>query len=110
MTHPAAGRERHLLDPAVRADRAGLERLLHPDFAEVGRSGRWWTRADMIEALLDDPDVTGEPQDLGVDELAYGVALVTYTLDGTRRSSIWIREDGRWQMRFHQGTTVSKGS
>lgn len=64
----------------------------------------------MIEALLDDPDVTGEPQDLAVDELADGIALVTYTLDGTWRSSIWIREDGRWQMRFHQGTTVSKGS
>lgn len=106
MTHAAAGAERHLLDPAVRADRAALEELLHADFIEIGSSGRLWTREAMIEALLADPDVTGEPEDMTVDELAYGNALVTYTLNGVRRSSIWIRDAGRWQVRFHQGTPV----
>nr|WP_285800807.1 MULTISPECIES: hypothetical protein [unclassified Exiguobacterium] len=24
----------------------------------------------------------------------------------TRRSSIWVLVDGRWKMRFHQGTVV----
>lgn len=36
MTHPALGREQHLLGPEVRADRDALEGLLHPDFVEVG--------------------------------------------------------------------------
>ena len=107
MTHSAAGAERHLLDPAVRADPAALELLLHRDFCEVGRTGRVWTRAEMIEALVAQPHVSGEPEDLEVDELAYGNALVTYTLDHVRRSSIWIRESGRWQIRFHQATPLA---
>ena len=107
MTHPALGAERHLLDPAVRADPAAVERLLHRDFVEVGRSGRLWSRAETITALAADPAVAGEPHDMSVDELAYGNALVTYTLDGVRRSSIWIRESGRWQIRFHQATPIA---
>ena len=106
MTHAAAGAERHLLDPAVRANRDELEELLHRDFVEVGQGGRLWTRPEMIEALLADPEVTGEPENLQVDELAYGNALVLYRLNGVRRSSIWIRESGRWQVRFHQGTPL----
>lgn len=108
MTHPAAGAERHLLDPAVRADRHALELLLHRDFSEVGQSGKVWSRAAIIEALVADPALVGEPKDLVVDELAYGNALVTYQLAGVRRSSIWIRENGRWQIRFHQGTPIAE--
>lgn len=104
MTHPAAGLERHLLDPAVRADAAALDALLHPDFTEVGASGRRWTRADMIEALVADPHCSQDVQKLHVDELAYGIALVTYDLAGTRRMSLWIREVTRWYLRYHQGT------
>lgn len=107
MIHPAAGAERHLLDPAVRADAAALELLLHRDFVEFGRGGRVWSRAETIDALVADPAVTGEPEDLDVDELAYGNALVTYRLAGVRRSSIWIRESGRWQVRFHQATVIA---
>ncbi len=107
MTHSALGAERHLLDPATRADAAALERLLHKDFVEIGRSGRVWSRAQMIEALIGDPGVPGIAEGFAVDELAYGNALVTYTLDGVRRSSIWIRDGGRWQIRFHQGTPIT---
>lgn len=106
MTHPASGAERHLLDPSVRGDAASLELLLHPDFVEIGRSGRLWARHEIIAALVADPSVSGTPEDLVVDELAYGNALVVYSLDGVRRSSIWIRDNGRWQIRFHQATPV----
>ena len=107
MTHSADWAERHLLDPAVRADRDAVDQLLHQDFVEIGRSGRPWTRAAIFEALLADPEVSGEPEDMTVDELASGCALVTYTLDGIRRSSVWIRKAGRWQVRFHQGTPIA---
>lgn len=108
MTHSAVGAELHLLEAQVRSDRASLEQLLHRDFMEVGRTGRLWTRTEMIEALVSDPVVNGHPEEMEVDELAYGNALVTYTLDGVRRSSIWIRESGRWQIRFHQATAMSE--
>ena len=65
-----------------------------------------WSREETLTALASDPAVNGDPEDMTVDELAYGNALVTYTLDGVRRSSIWIRESGRWQIRFHQATPI----
>ena len=106
MTHPTAGLERHLLDPAVRADRAALERLLHPDFVEVGTSGRVWTREELIDALVADPPCPQAVHEMKVAELAYGIALVTYELAGTRRSSLWVREVTHWRLRHHQGTPV----
>jgi len=42
------------------------------------------------------------------------VALLTYvsearfdTLERANRSSLWVREGGRWRLRFHQGTPLS---
>ena len=104
MTHPAAGLECHLLDPGVRADAAALDQLLHPDFTEVGASGRVFSRQDAIEALVADPDCPQDITDLTVAELAYGIALVTYELAGTRRISLWVREVTKWRLRYHQGT------
>ena len=107
VTHPALGRERHLLDPAVRADPVALDGLLHPDFTEVGASGRHWTRAEMIEALVADPAISGEMSNACAAELAYGIALVTYDFGDTRRSSVWVREHSRWLLGYHQGTRLA---
>jgi glyoxylase I family protein len=46
-------------------------------------------------------------EDFAVARLGVGVALVTYRSRDprhARRSSIWVRRNGRWQMVFHQGT------
>ena len=40
-----------LLDSNVRRDSEGVNALLHPDFAEIGRSGRRWTKSGIISAL-----------------------------------------------------------
>jgi hypothetical protein len=45
--------------------------------------------------------------DFAVEALAPDVALATYRIGEPRpsnRSTIWVRRDGRWQVRFHQGT------
>ncbi len=107
MTHPAAGLERHLLNPAVRGDAAALDALLHREFVEVGASGRRWTRAEVIAALVADPHTSHDVQNLHVDELAHGIALVTYDLAGTRRMSLWVKEVARWYLRYHQGTPIA---
>jgi ribonuclease HI len=103
--------ERELLTRPVRADRARLERLLHPAFAEHGSSGRRWTRDDIVADLLRSPDPGAvEVRDLVADRVAPDVVLVTYVAERadarTRRSSVWVRHDGRWVVRFHQGTPV----
>ena len=41
--------------------------------------------------------------------LAQDVVLLTYRTEGSRRSSVWVRSAGSWQVRFHQGTPASSG-
>jgi ribonuclease HI len=104
--------ELQLLDPAVRTDRAVLEQLLHPDFAEFGASGRVWDREAMMRALGEEAPVSRtEVSDLAAAHLADDVILVTYrTTTAERsalRSSTWVQARGRWQVRFHQGTPLT---
>lgn len=91
----------------------GLMGLIADDFVEFGRSGRVWTRDAIREALEgpSSPVSTDQAVDgFEVAELTDGVVLVTYRGPTTNRSSIWVRRDGRWQMRFHQGSAISAGS
>ena len=43
--------ELSLLGPDVRGDGARLRSILHPDFVEIGRSRRRWTRDEIIDSL-----------------------------------------------------------
>jgi hypothetical protein len=92
----------------------GLAALIAPDFVEFGQSGRRWDGAGIVALLATAPGsapaVTFE--DFAVDRLADDVTLVTYRLSvpgqpATNRSSVWLRRDGRWRLRFHQGTRVA---
>jgi len=103
--------ERDLLSSPVRADRERLEHMLHPAFIEIGRSGRRWTRDDMIAELIASPDTSDvEVHDLAAAAIAEDVLLVTYITrrnDSTvHRSSLWVRHQDRWTVRFHQATTI----
>jgi hypothetical protein len=107
--------ESGLQDPSVRRSRDRLSALLHPTFREFGRSGAVYSRAQVIERLLDEPIArTVHARDFAALELAPSLVLLTYrschvTADGrleghANRSSIWRREASGWQMVFHQGT------
>jgi hypothetical protein len=104
---------------AVRADRARMDALLHPDFIEFGRSGTLWTRSATLDEFAPPGAAAKAPaihaQDFVLRELAEGLVLLTYVSahvadDGThhrftRRSSLWQRDAGAaWRLRFHQGT------
>ncbi|WP_299037716.1 nuclear transport factor 2 family protein [uncultured Pseudokineococcus sp.] len=103
--------ERELLEPVVRGCRQRLEALLDEDFTEVGASGRSWTRASVVEALLAERAAGPAPLD-DVRAVALGeeVVLVTYLSDRptrpVRRSSVWHRRDRAWRLRHHQGTPL----
>lgn len=100
--------ERELLGPEVRGDIGRTGVLLHPDFMEIGSSGRVWTRDAMMMALEEDPGERTELEILGAERIATGVVLLTYrsyARSGTiLRSSLWVLDNGRWRLRFHQGT------
>ncbi|GAA1413435.1 hypothetical protein AUR04nite_33890 [Glutamicibacter uratoxydans] len=110
------GLEESLLDPAIRSDAAALAGLLHERFEEVGASGRQFSKAGMIDALLTDPQIQPVEKStrLGIDDprllqLSEDCVLLRYQLNAqtaSRRSSLWVRGGRRWQLFFHQGTTA----
>jgi hypothetical protein len=112
--------EEQLLDPTTRRQPAALESLLAADFTEFGSSGRIFDRATIIAELQQESYRRPELLDFAATLLAPTVALVTYRTmhpDPTGqpalsvlRSSLWIYRQGRWQVRFHQGTRVSEAS
>lgn len=100
--------ERELLDPAVRADPLRAGELLHRDFQEIGASGRRWSRQEILDMFGDGGAGKASLEVLTLNRLDAATALLTYRSVEPRgtslRSSIWQHEDGRWQVRFHQGT------
>jgi uncharacterized protein YhfF/GNAT superfamily N-acetyltransferase len=99
---------------------SGYDALLAPDFAEIGASGNVWTRAETLLMLAsgkqnDDIEIEGfEVAEIGPDVLlAIYDAVTTDPVHGrirSHRSSIWLRLDGHWMLRFHQGTPMLKGT
>jgi hypothetical protein len=106
--------EEALLDPAVRRDRARVAALLSEDFQEFGSSGRVWSREAIIDSLATEDYHRPAMEDFNCHWIAEGVVLVTYRTvkadshanrgSTVLRSSIWIKESGKWRVRFHQGT------
>jgi ribonuclease HI len=100
--------ERELLGPDVRGDIGRTGVLLHPDFMEIGSSGRVWTRDAMMMALEEDPGERTELEVLGADRIGTTSVLLTYRsysrTGTTLRSSLWVLDGGQWRLRFHQGT------
>jgi hypothetical protein len=106
-------RELALLTPEVRGSSDQLEELLDPDFGEIGKSGRLWTRSEMIEALVAHTDP--EPHNINLSEMSGrtvspGLVLLTYVTEvegrRARRSSLWRRSTTGWRVLHHQGTPV----
>jgi hypothetical protein len=112
--------ERELHDPAVRRNRARVDALLHGDFEEVGRSGARYTRAETIAALASEGPSRAPITSDGFALTALGAeaALLTYrTAEGladgsdirhAHRCSLWLRVEGRWQVRYHQATPATE--
>jgi len=102
----------------TRFDLAFMERTLAPDFFEFGRSGRAWTREQIldmagrrIDAVLPLPNLQVRLLDADTAQLTYDSEV---SFDGVvehaHRSSIWSRTAGGWVLRFHQGTPFQRSA
>lgn len=109
--------ERELQRPATRADRARLDALLHDEFAEVGRSGARYSKADVLARLpQENAAIDLRTDGFALRRLAPGAALLAYRSaqalpDGalerhTLRTSIWLRTGQGWRLLHHQGTAA----
>lgn len=99
--------ERSLLTSAVRASRRTLDALLHPNWCEFGSSGRVLERSEVLAGL---GPTDAELQVHEVTRLSEDVILLLWRAVSSERtslrSSLWVRTQGRWQQRFHQGTVA----
>ncbi|PRY63660.1 ribonuclease HI [Knoellia remsis] len=99
--------ERSLLADETRSDPAAVAALLHPQWSEIGQSGRLWTREEMLDEIA--PLASPVTLDVvacmpaGPDAMLLTWRAVTDE-GSTLRSSLWVRAGGGWQQLFHQGT------
>jgi hypothetical protein len=116
LTREIEALEDALLSPAVRGSRDRLSALLADDFLEFGESGTAYTKDEILAHLPQTRPATYTVRDFAVEALSRDVALATYRIEArgpagnvrhSVRSSIWLRCDGVWRLRFHQGTTTS---
>jgi hypothetical protein len=106
-----AALEHSLWRTETRHDRALMEATFAPDCHEFGRSGRRYTRDNLLPTGEAHP-IDATLHALTITEISPTIALVTYISElrrptGTEwanRSSLWDCTSGRWQLRFHQGT------
>ena len=93
-----------------------IENQMTHEFWEVGASGNIYSKQDVIEALSEryhDKNYQDiwETSDFKLTQIAKNAYLLTYHLiqnnvRHTRRSTIWIHEEGQWRIFYHQGTVI----
>lgn len=106
--------EFELLDPKIRKSPKRLSELLADDFFEFNQSGGVSTKQSIIEELPKCPEEKFSVRDYEEKVLSEDIILVHYIADreilksGQKRctlcSSIWRKNNGKWQMAFFQGT------
>ena len=95
---------------------AEFEQRMADDYWQVGASGRRYSRAAILEHLARRPAQLADESGWRCSEhalraLGEDTYLVTYCLSQgervSRRSTLWRRRNGRWQILYHQGSLVS---
>ncbi|MEW8966970.1 DUF4440 domain-containing protein [Exiguobacterium alkaliphilum] len=104
-------KERLLLTKEVRTSPERLRELVTEDFFEIGSSGRLLYKEEDTNTMdLGEIDVS--LTDFNLEVIRDDVVLATYRTENhmtgktSLRSSIWVRIDGTWKMKFHQGTPI----
>ncbi len=101
---------------ATRQSLPDIERLIHPSFSEVGKSGISYDFASIIDMMsLEEPsEVRVHSQNYECVQLEPSVQLLKYESallapsgeisDYAKRCSIWAFTGTCWQLKYHQGT------
>jgi hypothetical protein len=107
--------EQNLLDPGFYRDIDNLNGCLAADFMEFGQSGTVYDRETTIRLLAAAENRNIGIRDFSIRCLSSHAAVAHYTAisvkkDGTEnnslRTSIWVKEEDRWKLLFHQGTGI----
>ncbi len=112
--------EQRLSDPDIRSNPEALAEILHDDFQEIGASGRYFSKMDIIRLLKSEKEYEAYViEDFQAIYISDDVIQIVYRIParvspggeayaGSLRSSLWLYTGNKWQIIFHQGTKVSK--
>ena len=103
--------EESLWKRETRFNEAYMRSILAEDFFEYGRSGKIYN----IDVSLSAPDQEINAKlplkDFSIHEIDEKVVLITYIsevqydeMEIGNRSSLWLKTDNGWKLKFHQGT------
>ncbi|MDL4862568.1 DUF4440 domain-containing protein [Halomonas elongata] len=103
--------EMELVDPGTRKNAARLQELLADEFLEFGSSGMVIRKHDVLGNANFSGETNYQLSNFEFRALGDKHILVTYrsiksAVEIAYRSSIWIKESGRWKMLHHQSTVV----
>lgn len=106
--------ELSLLQPEVRKSREKLDKLVSDDFIEIGSSGKIFDKKHVLEDLPEMEAPKFLINSFETKELAPDLIMTIFQISKTlanqttlsQRSSVWKKNNGNWQMIFHQGTII----
>jgi len=103
--------EERLLKPDVRKSLEEVSKLLADDFYEIGKSGKTFTKSQVIESMQkESDDYSVSLSNFELRELDTDLLQATYKTTNHRtgisaiRSTLWRKNESGWQAIFHQGT------
>lgn len=94
-------------------DKEYLEKIFHPDYMEIGKTGLIHRKKDTIEALYGSNDRNIQVRSFNVRMMSLDSYVVNYISiheDGTKvqRTSIWMETLLGLVLYFHQGTIIKE--
>ncbi|WP_151193931.1 DUF4440 domain-containing protein [Cysteiniphilum sp. JM-1] len=98
----------------TRFDFAYMDSVLDATFFEYGRSGRIYTREEILAHSYQEIKAKLPLENFQVHDISENIKQVTYVSEvGTaklraNRSSIWVKKLNDWKLIFHQGTPAQK--
>ncbi len=104
--------EEELWIKETRFNRKYMDTIFADDFSEIGRSGKIYSREQVLSINAASIDALIPLDDLKMRMLSDDTVQLTYNshvtyggkVEKARRSSIWTRAGKGWVLRFHQGT------
>ncbi|WP_335871733.1 nuclear transport factor 2 family protein [Bacillus sp. 2205SS5-2] len=105
--------EEKLLQPEVRSSQLELQKLLAPNFFEIGSSGKVLYQNEPI-SKAGIPTVDMSLSEFTIHPMSEEIVLATYKVynatkhQHTLRSSLWKKVQNQWKMVFHQGTIAQE--
>ncbi len=97
----------------TRFDKDYMEHILDQEFFEFGRSGKTYTRSECIDMATQELHAKIPLENFAIHVVDQNIRLVTYVsevrnciIERANRSSLWVKRNGSWKLRFHQGTAI----